>query len=49
MFNKTRHKGKKYFCKGCLQCFSSANVLLEHKKDCFLINGGQNAKLEKGV
>ena len=49
MFNKTRHKGKKYFCKSCLQCFSGENVLLEHKKDCLLINGGQNVKLEKGV
>ena len=27
MFNKTRHKGKKYFCKSCLQCFSSEKVL----------------------
>ena len=48
MFNKTRHKGQKYFCKSCLQCFSSENVILEHKKDCLLINGGQNVKLEKG-
>ena len=32
-----------------MQCFSSANVLNEHKKDCWLINGGQNVKLEKGV
>ena len=49
MFNKTRHKGKKYFCKSCRQCFSSKNVLNEHKKDCLLLNGGQNVKLEKGV
>ena len=48
MFNKTRHKGKKYFCKSCLQCFSSESVLNDHKKDCLLINGGQNVKLEKG-
>ena len=48
MFNKTRHKGKKYFCKSCLQCFSSESVLNEHKKDCLLINNGQNVKLEKG-
>ena len=48
MFNKTKPKGKKHFCKSCLQCFSSENVLLEHKKDCLLINGGQNVKLEKG-
>ena len=47
MFNKTRYKGKKYFCKSCLQCFSSESVLDSHKKDCLLINGGQNVKLEK--
>ena len=48
MFNKTRYKGKKYFCKSCLQCFSSESVLNHHKKDCLLINGEQNVKLEKG-
>ena len=48
MANKTKHKSKKYFCKFCLQCFSSENVLKEHKKDCLLINKGQNVKLEKG-
>ena len=47
VFNKARHKGKKYLCKSCLQCFSSENVLNEHKKDCLLINNGQNVKLEK--
>ena len=47
MFNKTRHKGKKYFCKSCLQCFSSEKVLKEHKKDCLMINNGQNVTLEK--
>ena len=30
MFHKTRNKNKKYFCKSCLQCFSSKNVLREH-------------------
>ena len=48
MFNKTKSKNKKYLCKSCLQCFSSENVLSEHKKDCLLINKGQNVKLEKG-
>ena len=32
MFNKTKDKNKKYFCRCCLQCFSSENVLTEHKK-----------------
>ena len=48
MFNKTKYKGKKYFCKNCLQCFSSEEVLIEHKEECLIINGKQNVELEKG-
>ena len=48
MLNKTKNENKKYFCKSCLQCFSSEHVLNEHKKDSLLINKGQNVKLEKG-
>ena len=48
MFNKTKNKNKKYFCKSCLQYFSSENVRRDHKKECLLINGGQNVQLEKG-
>ena len=48
MFNKTKNKNKKYFCKSSLQCFSSENILKDYGKDCLLINGGQNVKLEKG-
>ena len=29
MFNKTKNKNKKYFCRCCLQCFSSQEVLIE--------------------
>ena len=47
VFNKTRQKVKKYFCKSCLQYFTGENVLLEHKKNCLLINNGQNVKLKK--
>ena len=46
MFNKTKYKGKKYFCKNFLKCFSGKNVLIEHNKDCLVINGKQNVKLE---
>ena len=49
MFSKTKRKNKKWFCKSCLCCFSSEKVLLEHKKDCLMINSGQNVKLEKGI
>ena len=48
MFNETNNKVNKYFCRNCLQCFSSEEVLIEHKKDCLIINGKQNVKLQKG-
>ena len=47
MFNKTKTKNKKWFCKSCLQCFSSENVLVEHEKDFLTVNGCQGIKLEK--
>ena len=37
------------FCKSCLQCFSSENVLIKHKEDCVSINGKQSVSLEKGI
>ena len=49
MFHKTKNKNKKYFCKSCLQCFSSKNVLTEHKEICLNINGAQSIRLEKGT
>ena len=49
MFNKTKYKGKKYFCKNCLQCFSSEKILSERKGDCLVINGKQIVKLESGI
>ena len=47
MFHKTKNKNKKRFCRSCLQCFSSKNVLAEHKKNCLIINGKQSVKLKK--
>ena len=32
MFSKTKNKNKKWFCKSCLQCFSSKSVLIKHKE-----------------
>ena len=49
LFHKTKNKNKKYFCKSCLQCCSSKNMLTEHKKVCLSINGAQSARLEKGT
>ena len=31
-----------------MQCFNCKNVSIEHNKDCLLINGKQNVKLENG-
>ena len=47
MFSKTRKK--KWFCKRCLQSFSSENVLAKHKEDCLNINGKQSVNLGKGT
>ena len=49
MFCKTKNKNKKWFFKSFLQCFSSENVLIKHKKNCLSINGKQSVKLEKGI
>ena len=49
MFYKTKNKNKKWFCKSCLQCFSSEGVLIKHKEDCLSINGQQSVKLKEGI
>ena len=49
MFHKTENKNKKWFCKSCLQCFSSENVLIKDKEDCLSINGVQSVNVEKGI
>ena len=49
MFHRTRNKNKKYLCKSILQCFSSKNVLPEHKEVCLSINGAQSVRLGKGT
>ena len=49
MFHKTKNKNKKYFYKSCLQCFSSKNVLNNHKEVSLSINGAQSVRLEKGT
>lgn len=33
MYNQTKHKERKHFCMYCLQCFSSARVLNNHKEN----------------
>ena len=31
MIHKTKNKNKQWFCRSCLQCFSSESVLMKHK------------------
>ena len=45
MFNKTKHKESKHFCMHCLQCFSSEDVLMNHKDNCIQVNGTQAVKM----
>ena len=47
MFHKIKKKNKKYFCKSCLQCFSSKNKLTKHKEVSLSIHGAQLVRLEK--
>ena len=49
MFDKTKNKNKKWFCKGSLQCFSGENILIKRKEDCLSINGIQSVKVEEGT
>ena len=45
MYNFTKHKGKKYFCMHCLQCFYSNESLAKHRVNCIAINGVQSIKM----
>ena len=49
MFRITKNKNKKWFCRTCLQCFSSENVLTKHKENCLSITDKQSVKLEKRI
>ena len=49
MFRKTKNDNRKWFCRSCLQCFSSESVLTKHKENCLSINGKQSVKLVKGM
>jgi len=49
MYNQTKHEYRKYFCVFCIQCFSSEDVLNQHKTECIVINGQQAIKMpQKG-
>ena len=47
MFNKNKHKGKKFFCKYCLQNFYTKERRETHKKDCMVVNGTQAVRMPR--
>ena len=49
LFHKTKNKNKNYFCKSCLQCFNSKNVLREHKEVCLSVNAALMGQIRKGT
>ena len=44
MYDYTQHRGRKHFCRYCLQTFRTADVLKCHINHCFKINGKQSIK-----
>ena len=47
MYNQSKHKERKHFCKYCLQCFSSERILANHVNNCLTINGAQAINMPK--
>ena len=47
MYNHTLNRGRKHFCRYCLQVFSTEKVLKCHFKDCFKIDGKKMFKMPK--
>ena len=47
MYDHVLHRGRKYFCRYCLQAFRTVEKLKCHIKYCFKINGKQTIKMQK--
>ena len=43
----SKHTGKKYFCKNCINPFGSEDLLKQHIPDCMIFNGVQAAEYPK--
>ena len=44
MYDHTLHRGRKRFCRYCLQAFRTAEIFKFHIKDCFKFNDKQTIK-----
>ena len=49
MYDHSLHRGRKQFCRHCLQTFSTEDILKSHIKDCFKINDKQRIIMPKKV
>ena len=47
MYDHTLHRGRKHFCRYCLQAFRTEEIFKSHIKDCFKINGKQRVIMPK--
>ena len=47
MYDHSLHRGRKHFCRYCLQGFSTEEILKGHIKDCFKIDGKQRIIMPK--
>ena len=47
MYNQSKHQHRKHFCRYCLQCFSSEEILHKHTPNCIIINGKQAIQMPK--
>ena len=47
MYDHTLHRGRKHFCRYCLQAFSTEEIFKRHFKDCLKNNGKQMIKMPK--
>ena len=48
MYDHSLHRGRKHFCRYCLQAFSTEEILLKrHIKNCFKINGKRRIIMPK--
>ena len=47
IYDYTLHRGRKNFCRDCLQAFSTREILKNHVNVCFKINGKQIIEIPK--
>ena len=47
LYNQSKHQHRKHFCRYCLQCLSSEEILHKHTPNCIIINGKQAIEMPK--